>query len=232
MKNQFVWMGALISLEIIVLGVFLNSGIKAFVQKDRVVSVKGLCEKEVKADHVIWPIQFQEKGDKLNILLQAVTIKNQEVVDYLISKGIDKDEISISSPNVYDGITDRYSYNPTVRYTVTSVITVSSNKIDLVCELMLKQLDLLNKGITIVNNYYSQPSFTFNGLNDIKPEMIETATKNARAVALKFAEDSGSKLGKIKSASQGTFSISERDSNTPYMKQVRIVTYVDYYLND
>ena len=97
---------------------------------------------------------------------------------------------------------------------------------------MLKQLDLLNKGITIVNNYYSQPSFTFNGLNDIKPEMIETATKNARAVALKFAEDSGSKLGKIKSASQGTFSINERDSNTPYMKQVRIVTYVDYYLND
>ena len=232
MKNQFVWMGALISLGIIVLGVCLNSGIKAFVQKDRVVSVKGLCEKEVKADHVIWPIQFEEKGDKLNVLLQAITVKNQEVVDYLISKGIDKDEISISSPNVYDGITDRHSYNPTVRYTVTSVITMSSNKIDLVCELMLKQLDLLNKGITIVNNYYSQPSFTFNGLNDIKPEMIETATKNARAVALKFAEDSGSKLGKIKSASQGTFSISERDSNTPYMKQVRIVTYVDYYLND
>lgn len=232
MKNQFIWMGALISLGIIVLGIFLNSGIKAFVQKDRVVSVKGLCEKEVKADHVIWPIQFQEKGDKLNVLLQAVTVKNQEVVNYLISKGINSEEISISSPNVYDGITDRYSYNPTVRYTVTSVITVSSNKIDLVCELMLKQLDLLNKGITIVNNYYSQPNFTFNGLNDIKPEMIETATKNARAVALKFAEDSGSKLGKIKSASQGTFSISERDSNTPYMKQVRIVTYVDYYLND
>jgi hypothetical protein len=90
----------------------------------------------------------------------------------------------------------------------------------------------LNKGITLVNDYSSQPNFSFNGLNDIKPQMIETATKNARAAAMKFAEDSGSKLGKIKSASQGTFSISERDSNTPYMKQVRIVTYVDYYLND
>ncbi|MBO5850248.1 MAG: SIMPL domain-containing protein [Paludibacteraceae bacterium] len=232
MKNQFIWMGTVIGFAIVVLGFCLKSGIEAFVQKDRFVSVKGLCEMEVKSDHVIWPIKFQEKGDNLGHLLQVITTKNKEVVNYLVSKGINESEISISSPDVYDGISDRYSYNPSVRYTVTSVITISSDKIDLIRNLLLQQIDLLNKGITLVNDYSSQPNFSFNGLNDIKPQMIETATKNARAAAMKFAEDSGSTLGKIKSASQGTFSISERDSNTPYMKQVRIVTYVDYYLND
>jgi hypothetical protein len=73
--------------------------------------------------------------------------------------------------------------------------------------------------------------FLFEGLNDIKPEMIEEATKNAREVAQKFADDSGSKLGKIRTASQGYFSIDDRDSNTPSIKKVRVVTNVDYYLS-
>ena len=72
----------------------------------------------------------------------------------------------------------------------------------------------------------------YEGLNEIKPQMIEEATKNAREVAEKFAKDSDSKIGKIKSANQGTFSIEARDSNTPYIKRVRVVTSVTYYLNN
>ncbi len=62
--------------------------------------------------------------------------------------------------------------------------------------------------------------------------MIEEATKNAREVAQKFAADSGSRLGKIKSANQGVFSIENRDSNTPYIKKIRVVTSVTYYLKN
>ena len=75
-------------------------------------------------------------------------------------------------------------------------------------------------------------SYEFTGLNDIKPQMIEDATKNARAAAEKFAKDSDSKLGKIKSASQGQFTIANRDENTPYIKSVRVVTTVTYYLKN
>ena len=74
--------------------------------------------------------------------------------------------------------------------------------------------------------------FSYNGLNDIKPEMIEEATANAREAAQKFAKDSDSRLGKIKTATQGQFTITDRDSNTPYIKNVRVVTNVVYYLND
>ena len=75
-------------------------------------------------------------------------------------------------------------------------------------------------------------SYDYTSLNSIKPKMIEEATKNARAAAEKFAKDSDSKLGKIKKAYQGQFSIDDRDANTPYIKKIRVVTTIDYSLED
>ena len=98
---------------------------------------------------------------------------------------------------------------------------------------MTRTGELLSQGIAIAPNDYSYPiQFDFTSLNKIKPQMIEQATKNAREAAEKFAKDSESKLGKIKSAQQGLFSIEDRDSNTPYIKEVRVVTTVDYYLDN
>ena len=69
-------------------------------------------------------------------------------------------------------------------------------------------------------------------MNKIKPDMVADATKNARQAAEKFAQDSNSNLGKIKSASQGQFSIEDRDQYTPYIKLVRVVSTIEYYLKD
>ena len=62
--------------------------------------------------------------------------------------------------------------------------------------------------------------------------MIEEATISAREAALKFAKDSQSTLGKIKKATQGQFSITNRDENTPHIKNVRVVSTIEYYLED
>jgi hypothetical protein len=93
--------------------------------------------------------------------------------------------------------------------------------------------ELIGKGIVLVGeNYGRTTEFLFTGLNDIKPAMIQEATKNAHTAAEQFAKDSGSKVGKIKNASQGLFTITDRDMNTPDKKNVRVVTTVEYYLND
>ena len=99
---------------------------------------------------------------------------------------------------------------------------------------MSRQSELLRKGIvTEGGSQWENPvEFRFEGLNEVKPGMIEEATRNARETALKFAKDSDSRLGKIKTASQGTFSIDDRDSNTPYIKKGRVVTSVTYYLKN
>ncbi len=129
---------------------------------------------------------------------------------------------------------ERYvNENVPYRYNVTSVLTVSSTKVEVVRQLMLRQKDLLKQGIAISGgDFQYSTQFNFTKLNDVKPGMIAEATSNARLSAEKFAKDSESDLGKIKSATQGQFSISDRDANTPYIKTVRVVSTIEYYLKD
>lgn len=232
MKNQNFWMGVAIAVGLFALGVLLKSGMENFKDRERVVSVKGLCEEEVAADYVIWPLVYKEVGNDLLSITQSVSDKNKEIVRFLKEKGIEESEISVAPPALVDLEADRYRSEKTpYRYNITSVVTVASKKVDLVSSLILQQAELLKKGIALTSDDYRyQTVYSFNGLNDIKPAMIEKATKNAREAAVKFAEDSGSKLGKIRTADQGTFSITDRDSNTPSIKIVRVVTRIDYYL--
>ena len=140
----------------------------------------------------------------------------------------------MNPPSVYDNFADRYSTQDlTYRYQVTNVVVVTSDKVELVRELIKKQTELLRQGIAVVaGDYNYQTRYEYTDLNSIKPEMIAEATANARQAADKFASDSDSKLGKIKTASQGQFSIEDRDQYTPNIKTVRIVTYITYYLED
>ena len=233
MKNRILG-PIIIAIGLLSLGLAIRSGIKIFSQRDRTISVKGLAEREVLADKVIWPLPFKEVGNDLTVLYNNLKTKNQAIVSFLKSKGITDEEISISAPQVVDMQAERYNVNmPTYRYNITSVVTVMSNKIQLVRELMSEQGDLLNQGIAVSGqDYQYQVQFLFTKLNDIKPSMIEEATKNARAAAEKFAKDSGSKIGKIQSADQGQFTINDRDANTPYVKNVRVVSTINYYLKD
>jgi len=212
----------------------LYSSVKYFKSFDRVISVKGLAEKEVIANRVIWPLSFKEIGNDLESLYSSIKTKNKIIKDYLISEGLDESEISLSSPQIIDMNAERYRNEPsTYRYNITSVITVSSDKVELVRNLISSQSDLLQRGVALSSgDYQFNIQFLYTKLNDIKPEMIEEATKNARASAEKFAKDSESKLGKIKNASQGQFSINDRDANSPHIKIVRVVSTVEYLLRD
>ena len=121
------------------------------------------------------------------------------------------------------------------RYKANCIVTVVSKNVDLVRKIVSNQAKLMRQGVTIVSNEYDETSnvtYEFTGLNDIKPEMIAEATKNARKTAEQFASDSNSELGKIKTADQGQFSINDRDQNTPWLKNIRVVTTVVYYLKD
>lgn len=218
---------------VMLLGNQLSDGINSFLNKDRVVTVKGLSEKEVKANHVIWPISFQEMGNDLVEAYDNLENNQAMVIEFLKKGGIESSEISIAAPKVSDTMANAYQ-NETrkYRYILTQVITISSDKVDVVRKLIEAQRELLKNGVPLSSNYDYLTNYSYTGLNDIKPAMVEDATKNAKAAAQKFADDSGSKLGKIRRANQGVFTISNRDENTPYIKNVRVVTTVEYYLND
>ena len=231
MKNYIIE-SIIIAVGLLLLGFFMKNGLDGFSDKDRVVNVKGLAEMEVKANKVTWPLMYKEIGNDLNYLYNKINSSNKTIVGFLKENGLDDDEITVNAPEIIDMNADRYSSNQNkYRYNVTQVITVASNKVDLVRRLINEQSELLKQGIAITGgDYMYRVQYEYTDLNSIKPQMIEEATKNARAAALKFASDSDSKLGKIKRASQGQFSISNRDEFTPYIKKVRVVTTIDYFL--
>lgn len=219
---------------LIILGAMFPAAVKEFRSYDRTVNVKGLCEKEVKADKVIWPLSYKVMANDVQSVYDMTDSGNAKIVEFLKSGGIPESEISISVPQISDKYASEYGSNDRAyRYIATNVVTVCSDRVDSVLALMDRQQELLRKGVVVIGGSWENPvEFRYEALNELKPSMIEEATKNAREVGQKFASDSGSRLGKIKTASQGVFSIENRDSNTPYIKKVRVVTSVTYYLKN
>lgn len=224
----------IIAFGLLLIGEGIRTGLGRVSPNTRTVTVKGLAEREVPANKVIWPLVYKFLENDMSTIYERTNSMNKTIIAFLKENGIADTEITVNAPEIIDLNAERYSENRTgYRYNVTSVITVASNKVELVRELINRQGDLLKKGIAPVSgDYRYNVAYEYTDLNSIKPEMIKEATKNARAAAEQFAKDSDSELGKIKKASQGQFSISDRDSNTPYIKNIRVVTTVDYFLED
>ncbi len=226
---------AILALSIVLLGIFFRLAIGDFINKDRSVVVKGLSEQQVDADLVVWPLMYKEVGNDPAMMYETIERKNTEILAFLTQNGIKREEISIKPTTVSDRKANAYSeYTGMERYTASSILTVTSSNVTTVRRLMQRQSELMKRGIAFTSEEYgsNQVEFKYTRLNDIKPKMIEEATKNARTTADKFAKDSDSRLGKIKTAQQGQFSIENRDPTTPHIKTVRVVTTIEYYLED
>lgn len=234
MKHYYVE-ASILAIAICVFGFFVQKSLLRFVDKERSVTVKGLSEREVPADKVIWPLVYKELGNDPSELYQRFEKKNSMVVAFLKKYGLSEKEITINPPQIKDRFADSWSQTGiSDRYVASSVIIVSSVQVELVREIMMQQTELMKAGIALVSEEYgnNMVRYEFTGLNDVKPEMIEESTKNARMAAEKFAKDSDSELGKIRRATQGQFSIMDRDGNTPHIKNVRVVSTVEYYICD
>lgn len=233
MKEKII-SAAIIAVGIIVLGLCIKGGFDNFTNKDRKVTVKGLAEKEVKADKVTWPIVSKELGNDLPELYMRIGQKQRTIKNFLLANGIKESEISINAPKVIDLSAEQYSdNNRPYRYNVTLVITVTSNKVDQVRSIIARQGELLKQGVAIVaGDYDNTISYEYVSFRKMKPKMMEEAIANAEKTAQQFATNSHSTLNKIVNADQGQFSIDDRDNNTPYIKKVRVVTTVTYSLKD
>ena len=221
----------ILAVGIIVMGESVRVGLAG---KDRKVVVKGLAEKEVEADKVTWPILSKEIGDDLPELYQKINMTTDIIRTFLLKNGLKQSEINVNAPVVIDLNAERYGdkQNP-YRYNITSIITVTSSNVKLVRSIIARQGELLKKGVAIVDGGYENPvKYEYVAFRKMKPQMMQEAIENAELTAAQFAKNSKSSIDKIMNADQGQFSIEDRDSNTPYIKKVRVVTTVTYSLKD
>ena len=234
MKENRTICAALIALGLVCLGWFIKAGIDNFAEKDRKVNVKGLAEQEVEADKVTWPIVSKEVGNDLPGLYNKIGETQKKIKAFLMRNGIKESELTENAPQVVDMQAREYGdNNKPYRYIVTSVITVTSQQVKQVRQIIARQGDLLKEGVALVDGGYENPvKYEYVSFKEMKPKMMQEAIENAEKTAQQFAENSHSKLDKIVSADQGQFSIENRDENTPYIKKVRVVTTVTYSLKD
>ena len=228
MKNN-IWAGALVALGLLFGGFYIYLGISKIASKDRAVSVKGLSTREVKADYAVWPLSYAWNGNDLPALYEKVEQVTARVKKHLLALGFEEADIRQGSISVNNNWDSYYGNRPEFKYTLSTSLIVSTDKVDLVVASQGKEAELLKEGIIVKTETWNL-DYQFNGLPELKPSMIEEATQNARAVAQKFAEDAKCSLGSIRRASQGQFSV-ESDQYQPWVKHVRVVTTVDYFLD-
>lgn len=222
--------------SIIIAGFFIGNMHRTGKKYDRFVQVKGLSEKEVNADLAVWPLNITLTGNNLKELRTEIEKQNEEVFNFFIEQGFEKQELTQGTTNISDAMADRYNQNfqnNEYRYLAKSEFTIRTTNIPRLQKALSESLELISKGILLGSKNVWRPiEYIYTGLNDIKPLMIEEATKNAREVAEKFAHDSNSRVGEIKVARQGLFTITDRDENTPEIKIVRVVSTIDFQLED
>lgn len=244
MKNKSIILGCSIILGAFLLGFFIFKGLKTFSDKDRVVTVKGLAEMNMKATSATISINFSFSGDDLKNVLQQSEDKKIAIINYLKENGYTEKEVEINNINV----TDRQTYYETQwrngqevlvkidRYAAYQGLTVQSSDIENTEDKSsVMELDLISKDLTSTIN----TSYAFPELNSIKPQLIAESTKNARVAGEQFANDSQAKLGKIKTASQGQITIAGRyyyDEDItgipeePYIQKARVVSTIVFFL--
>ena len=225
--------GLLVAVGVAVGGYFVGHGLLEARSSDRYVTVRGLAEREVPANLVVWPITCAVTADDLATLQR----RNEESVAKIrvfLADDFSDEEISSSEPR----ITDRQAQGVVnqggrlERYVAQTTVTVRSTRIDAVQAAMVRTGELVGQGVALVRNYDASTEYFFTGLEEVKPEMIAEATRDARRAAEQFANDSGSRVGGIRTAQQGYFSINDRDKFSPEFKSIRVVTTVQFFLEN
>ena len=230
MKENRLFAAAIVAVGIICLGWFVKAGIDNFANKDRHVTVKGLSEREVPADKVTWSISTKVTGNDLPMLYESINRQTDKIKGFLKQNGLDEKEITVNPPAINDLEAREWGENnKNFRYIVSTTITVATGKVEQVNKAIFQQAELLKQGVAIEN---SNAQYEYASFQQMKPEMMAEAIKNAQKTAEQFAEASNARLGNIQTAGQGQFEIDNRDENTPYIKKLRVVTTITYSIKN
>lgn len=221
----------ILAIGMVIGGFALGDGIKRAQRADRAVTVKGLAERNVTADLATWTISYSANAPDLATAQASVDRDTAQIRAFFRELGFPAEALQPTGVNV-----NQLKDNGIVSFTVRQRVSLRTTDIKRAENAVRRQFDLVRRGVILEEG--SGMAYTFTKLNDIKPQMVATATQDARAAAEQFAKDSGAEVGAIKSAAQGYFSIESRDgdsgggwgqSDTPY-KKVRVVTTIDFYL--
>ncbi|MDD2305986.1 MAG: SIMPL domain-containing protein [Prolixibacteraceae bacterium] len=248
MKTSSIWIASIaLIISFGISALFIGRSLQRFKAEDRSVSVKGFAEREVKADLAVWIIQTRMANNDLMEGSKAIDEAKNKVIAFMLQNQIKQEEIVVEGIVVTDKKAqqyDNFQQGNAFRYLITQNFQIRSNNVDLLQKVSRMTGELLQVGVFLSNSDYGNPlQFYFTKLNEIKPEMITEATQNARKAAQQFANENDSKLGSLKKANQGLFTIVDRTASlsggeggyasgtNDLFKKVRVVISAEYSID-
>lgn len=233
---------ALLAAGLAIAGALAGQGFVKARTADRVVTVKGIAEREAQADVAIWPLRVTSADEDLGRAQSGLQRSLKEIDAFLTRYGLDPKSVTLQSFSVSDAETNQYGGGRAgSRFVISQVLVVRSGEPDKVRVAAEKVGELVSAGVVLSSGGEygaSGPTYVFTGLNELKPAMIADATARAREAAEQFARDSGSQLGRIRRANQGVFEILPRDQapgmteGSQVAKTVRVVATIEYSLEN
>ncbi|MEJ2609430.1 MAG: SIMPL domain-containing protein [Candidatus Thiodiazotropha sp.] len=236
-QGGLIFLGLFVAIGLAVAGYYIGQTLYNAKVALNTAEVKGLAERRVQADRVNWSILHRVSGktrEEIPALYRQAEQHQQAIITLLHENNFDDSEIQVGVFNYqYQEYRDENQKLVDESHSLAGSISIESNKVDQITQVRSKVNKLIAQGIDIDNG---APAFRFTKLNEIKPEMLSEATKNARLAANEFAKNAGVTVGGIRSAHQGGFYI--RDAGEEYgdtakiEKDVRVVTTITFYLTE
>jgi uncharacterized protein len=228
-----------------VAGYLIGNGVARLKSLPRTVTVKGLVEKEVRADQAIWKLGLRRASSDLKDAQAKLSSDRDATLAFLLKQGFKEEEIEREPTRTLDKLAREYGQSQgsdPLRYVVTASLVVKTGRVDLVRSALGATDELLKSGVPLdgeAQNGAANPRYIVSKFNDLRPQLLAEATQNGRAMAQQFATDSGSQIGRIRSANQGMIQIFGMDGNDesgPYsptstpVKKIRVVSTFEFEL--
>ena len=237
--NKFAlpFLGAFLAFGVALCGYFIGQTMYNGKVALNTAEAKGLAERIVSADIADWQIEFhvsgKSKSDIPNLYL-AVEKNETEIIKLLKENGLSEKEINVGVIEYSKReFRDKNQALVDENHQLVGSIKVITKNVQALPRIRSKINKLMVQGINIVNHL---PNYRFTKLNEIKPDMLREATKNARLSANEFAKNAGVKVGGIRSARQGNVYITDLGESygdtSKIDKSVRIVTTITFYLTE
>ncbi len=223
----------IVALGLAAAGFFVGGGMVRFKRMDQSIEVRGLAERLVDSNEASLNLEFGLSSNDVGELNRKIQTAQTKLLEFLKASGLEEGELQKAPVRISDKLAQEYGGETRGdRFTARGGFLVSSGRVDVVTQLSQRTDELLKQGVVLTS---SQLNYYFTDLNAIKPAMLEEATKNALEAANGFAGSMGAKVGKIRRASQGVFSLaspySDYESNNSFKKKVRVVTQVEFLID-
>jgi len=238
-------LGGCLLLGLAAAGFLIGNGAARFRGELRTVTVKGLVEREVRSDQAVWRLGLRRASEDVRDAQARIAADRDAAVAFLLKQGFAEAEIEREPARTIDKLAREFAQQGAdrLRYIVTTSLTVKTANVDLVRASLGAADELIKAGIVLDGEREgaaANPRYVVSKFNELRPQLLAEATKNARATAQQFASDSGAQIGKIRAANQGMiqiFGLDGSDESGPFsptssvVKRIRVVSTFEFDLH-